>query len=120
MTEDESRAAGAVRILLSTAPDGDTAQRLARALVEEELAACVNVVPGVRSTYRWQGAIEDSDELLLVIKTTAAAAGAARERLAALHPYDVPEVLELTPSGGAAGYLAWLAGAIREFPARHL
>ena len=105
-------AADDVRVLLSTAPDSATADRLARTLVDERLAACVNVVPGVRSTYRWQGAVEAADELLLVIKTTAAAADAAAARLEALHPYDVPEVLVLTPGAGSTAYLAWISGEV--------
>lgn len=105
--------AGAVRVLVSTAPDETSAARLARALVEEKLAACVNVVPGVRSTYRWQGALEQAEELLLVVKTTAAAADAAGARLAELHPYDVPEVLVFSPGAGAADYLAWIAGSVQ-------
>jgi periplasmic divalent cation tolerance protein len=105
--------AGALRVLLSTAPDETAAARLARALVEEKLAACVNVVPGVRSTYRWQGALEQADEFLLVVKTTAAAADLAAVRLAELHPYDVPEVLVFSPTAGAAAYLAWVAGAVQ-------
>ena len=104
---------GAARILLSTAPDEATAARIARALVEEELAACVNVVPGVRSTYRWKGAIEEATEFLLVVKTTEAAADVATARLVALHPYDVPEALVLAPTSGAPAYLAWLTEAVR-------
>lgn len=101
------------RILLSSAPDEATAARIARTLVEEELAACVNVVPGVRSTYRWKTAIEEAAELLLVVKTTEAAAEAAIARLVALHPYDVPEALVLAPTSGASAYLAWLTEAVR-------
>lgn len=104
--------AGAVRLILSTAPDAATADRLARALVEERLAACVNVLPGVRSTYRWQGAVEQADEVLLVVKTTVPAAASAAARLAELHPYATPEVLVVEPSGGSAAYLDWIRASI--------
>jgi periplasmic divalent cation tolerance protein len=96
------------RVVLSTCADRASAESLARALVEERLAACVNLVPGVRSIYRWEGAVEEADEVLLVIKTAAASAEALLARLPALHPYEVPEALVLGVEGGAAPYLAWL------------
>ncbi len=96
------------RLVLCTCPDASTASRLARALVEERLAACVNVVGGVASTYRWNGEVHVDDEVLLVIKTMADRFEAMQARLVALHPYDVPEVLAIEPAGGAAPYLAWL------------
>lgn len=96
------------RVVLVTAPDSDTAARLARALVEERLAACGNLVPGVRSIYRWEGKICDEAEVLLVLKTTADHADALRDRLLALHPYACPEVLVLPVEGGHAAYLAWV------------
>ncbi len=96
------------RIVLSTCPDAPTASRLARTLVDERLAACVNVIGGVASTYRWQGEVRVDDEVLLVIKTMADRFEALQARLVALHPYDVPEVLAIEPVAGAAPYLAWL------------
>jgi periplasmic divalent cation tolerance protein len=101
-----------LRLVLSTAPDAPTAAKLARALVEERLAACVSAVPGLRSTYRWQGAVEETDEVLLVVKTTAAAAPAVAARLGELHPYEVPEVVTLAPLAAAPSYLAWLAASV--------
>ncbi len=101
-----------VRVAISTAPDADTGARIAQALVAERLAACVNVVPGIRSIYRWQGAIEDEQEVLLVIKTHAERVAALAERLCALHPYDVPELLALPVETGLAPYLQWLAGEV--------
>ncbi len=95
------------RIVVSTAPPG-VAHDLARRLVEERLAACVNVLPGVRSVYRWKGGIQDDPETVLWIKTTAERLPALEERVRALHPYEVPEVLVLTPSSGTADYLAWI------------
>jgi periplasmic divalent cation tolerance protein len=97
-----------VRVVLLTAPDAASAERIARALVEERLAACVNVVPGLRSVYRWEGKVEDASEVLLVAKTLAERAGALAARVAELHPYELPEVLELAAVGGSEPYLAWV------------
>ena len=101
------------RVVLSAAPDRATAWRIARTLVEEEHAACVNLVPGARSVYRWEDAVVEADEFLLVIKTTAGAYPALAARLEELHPYDVPEVIALEPGAVSAPYLAWLEGAVR-------
>ena len=97
-------------VVLVTAPTPERAAEIARALVEERLAACGNVVPGVRSIYRWQGKVEDESEALLVLKTTRARFEALRERVLALHPYQVPEVIALPVEAGSAAYLAWIAG----------
>jgi len=99
---------GEVRVAFATAPDWDTAARIARALVEERLAACANVVPGVRSIYRWQGRVEDEAEVLLVLKTRADRVDALGARLRALHPYALPELVALPAVGGLAGYLDWV------------
>ncbi len=100
-------------VVLVTAPTPDRAAEIARALVSERLAACGNVVPGLRSIYRWEGKIEDEPEALLVLKTTRARFDALRERVLALHPYRVPEVIALPVEGGSAPYLAWLAEETR-------
>jgi periplasmic divalent cation tolerance protein len=97
-----------VRICFITAPDAETAQRIARALVAERLAACVNVVPGLTSIYRWDGALHADSEQLLIVKTTRARRAALAERLAVLHPYALPELVALAPSGGSARYLDWV------------
>jgi periplasmic divalent cation tolerance protein len=94
-------------------PDGDSADRIAEALVAERLAACVSRLPGVRSTYRWEGAVERADEVLLLIKTTAARLDALVARIQALHPYELPEVIAVEATGSSAAYLAWVAGATR-------
>jgi periplasmic divalent cation tolerance protein len=94
-------------------PDGDSADRIAEALVAERLAACVSRLPGVRSTYRWEGAVERADEVLLLIKTTAARLDALVARIQALHPYELPEVIAVEATGGSAAYLAWVADATR-------
>ena len=97
-------------------PDAATADRLARALVAERLAACVSVLPGMRSTYRWEGAVEQNDEVLLLAKTTADRLPACTDRLHALHPYELPEVIAVEAAGGLAPYLAWVADETRPDP----
>ncbi len=91
-----------------TAPDLAVARALARALVEHKSAACVNLVPGVQSIYRWQGQIEESSEVLLVAKTTAGRIADLVRQLRELHPYDVPECVVLEPREVEAKYKAWL------------
>jgi len=100
--------AGDVRVVLVTAPVGE-AETLGRALVAERLAACVNLVPSLRSIYRWEGEVQVDEEALLVIKTTAARLAALTERVNALHSYDLPEVLALPAAGGSTPYLEWVA-----------
>ena len=97
-----------VRIAFITAPDLETATGIARALVEERLVACVNLVPGIRSIYRWEGAVEEDAEVLLVVKTRSARCAALAARVQDLHPYDVPEVIELPAVGGSDAYLDWV------------
>ncbi|WP_345207579.1 divalent-cation tolerance protein CutA [Fodinibacter luteus] len=96
-----------------TAPDAATAARLARLLVDERLAACVQVVPGVRSTYRWEGAVETAEEHLLLVKSTAALFEAVRQRVRAEHPYDTPEVLAVPVVAVDASYAGWLDASVR-------
>ncbi len=103
----------AIRVILSTAPDEETAQRLARTLVEERLAACVNLMPGLSSVYRWEGKVESAGEVLLVMKTTAGQSGRLLERLKNLHPYEVPEGIVLNLEGGLGDYLAWIRESVR-------
>ena len=100
-------------VLMSAFPDAATAERLGRVLVEASLAACVNVLPGVRSIYRWNGDIQCDEEALMIVKTTAACLEAARERLVAIHPYEVPEVVALPVSDGHHAYLSWVASVTR-------
>ncbi|HTJ43697.1 MAG TPA: divalent-cation tolerance protein CutA [Kofleriaceae bacterium] len=101
-----------VVVVLCTLPPGDAASSIARSLVEERLAACVNLVPQVRSFYVWQGAVEQSDELLAIIKTTVDGLAALRARLVALHPYDVPEVIALPVEDGHLPYLGWVRESV--------
>lgn len=101
-----------VVVVLSTLPNPDKAAEIARVLVEEELCACVNIVPAVRSIYRWQGAVQDDSESLAVIKTTRERLDALSRRLVQLHPYELPEVIALPIAGGHPPYLAWVAGSV--------
>jgi periplasmic divalent cation tolerance protein len=96
-------------VILVTAGTADEAGRIGRALVEERLAACANVLGPIRSIYRWQGAVEDAEEHLLLLKARAADVPALEARVRALHSYEIPEVLALSVRGGSAAYLAWLA-----------
>ncbi|KAB8198285.1 divalent cation tolerance protein CutA [Lysobacter maris] len=102
-----------VLLVHCSCPDDASAERLAQALVEERLAACVSRLPGVRSTYRWQDAIEQADEVLLLIKTTAERMDALSERVRALHPYELPELVAVEVRTGLAPYLQWVAGQTR-------
>lgn len=97
-----------VRLVLITVPDEATARKLARILVEERLAACVNVVGGLTSIYRWESEVHEDAELLLLVKTTAAALSELEARVRALHPYSVPELLAFTVESGLDRYLAWV------------
>lgn len=100
------------RVVLVAAPDADTARALARTLVEERLAACGNVIPGVVSVYRWQGAVQEQGEALLVLKTSREAVERLSARVAELHPYEVPEVLALDVDYGNRPYLEWLGDSL--------
>ena len=98
----------AVVVVFSTFPSPEKAAEIARTLVEERLAACANLAPGVRSIYRWDGKLCDDTETLAVIKTTDERKDALIARLVELHPYDVPEALALPVTAGNAKYLEWV------------
>jgi periplasmic divalent cation tolerance protein len=95
-------------VVLSTCASPEEAERIARALVGARLAACVNIVPGVRSIYRWKGAVEDAGEWLLLIKTRRDLAGPLGAELARLHSYEVPECIALPVVAGLDAYLGWI------------
>ncbi len=101
-------------VVLITAPDEEGAAGIARALVEERLAGCVNILKGVRSIYRWEGRIEDEPEALMVVKTKRALFGELQKRVKELHPYSVPEIVALSIVEGSEGYLGWLDGELRD------
>lgn len=95
-------------VVFCTCPSAEEAEKLARRLVEAKTAACVNVLGGVRSFYRWQGALEDAAEWLLVIKSSRPAFGRLRAEIEKAHSYQVPEILALPVVDGSESYLAWL------------
>lgn len=100
-------------LVLVTWPANRPADEFARALVEQQLAACVNVLPEMQSVYRWEGGVQQDAERQLLIKTTADRLEALEARVAALHPYDVPEFLVVPVTGGSDRYLEWLRLATR-------
>ena len=100
------------RLVLTTTGSKETAEKLAEALVERRLAACVNIVGPIRSIYRWKNAIEREEEYLLLIKTTAANAAKLGEAFLELHTYELPERVELEIAGGSGEYLAWLTSQV--------
>ncbi|HEX7770084.1 MAG TPA: divalent-cation tolerance protein CutA [Dokdonella sp.] len=97
-----------VVVVQCSCPDAETAARIAQALVDERLAACVQVLPGVVSTYRWQGKVEVAHEVLLLAKTSRDRIPALEARLLALHPYELPELIVLDAAGGLDPYLRWI------------
>lgn len=100
-------------IVFSTFPDAGTARSIGRALVEEKLAACVNVLPQIESIYRWKGKIESASEVLVLIKTSTWTYDRLEARLRELHPYEVPEVIALRIQTGSSAYLNWLEQAMQ-------
>jgi periplasmic divalent cation tolerance protein len=99
----------ATHVVLMSAPDEDTALAIARSAVEERLAACANLLPGVRSIYRWQDDVQDEREVLVIFKTVERMVPRLVARIEELHPYDVPEALALPVHAGSAAYLRWVA-----------
>ncbi|MEN8183207.1 MAG: divalent-cation tolerance protein CutA [Myxococcota bacterium] len=106
--ERSSTEADAVEVIFVTAPGDEVAHSLARGLVEARLAACVNLVPGLRSIYRYEGRLHDDAEVLLVVKTCAARASALEAFVREQHPYDLPELVRIPVAGGSAAYLDWV------------
>lgn len=96
------------QIVLATCPDAETATRIARALVEEGLAACVNILPPMQSIYKWKGAVETASEQLLIVKITAGRFAAVHDRIKGLHSYELPEIIAVPIVAGSPDYLAWL------------
>ena len=105
-----------VVLAISNAPDAQTAQTLARALVEERLAACVNLLSPCVSIYRWQGAIEEASEVSMLIKTSRRRWVALEARLRELHPYEVPELIALSPAAVSSPYASWVLAQTRRSP----
>ena len=101
------------RIVLSTAGSEDEARKIARHLVEHQLAACVNIAPQIESIYRWQGKVESSQEWLLLIKTTAERFPAVRNALLQMHSYELPECIAIGVEDGSAEYLEWIERCVK-------
>jgi len=108
MTDTRQPRVSDLRVVLITAPDGAVAKRIAETLVGEGLAACVNLLPGISSVYRWHGSLERAEETLLIAKTTAALVDSLEKRLGEVHPYEVPECIALEPTNAAPAYLRWV------------
>lgn len=105
--------ATSARVVLVTVPRGGKAESMAESLVESRLAACVNLIPGVVSIYRWKGRVHRDGETLLVIKTTVSRFKALERWIKAHHPYEMPEVISLPVAAGAKEYLSWLSSSVR-------
>jgi len=101
-----------VRVIFVTGPEADTLQSIGRVLVEEGLAACVNVLPGITSVYRWEGETRADREALALIKTTEDRVEATRLRVMELHPYDVPEFIAMEVAEGSPAYLRWVRESV--------
>lgn len=96
-------------LVFTNVPSEPIAQAIARQLVEQRLVACVNVLPGVKSIYQWQGAVEEASEITLLIKTTAARYAEVEQAIRFAHPYEVPEIIATPVIAGLPAYLAWVA-----------
>ncbi|AEB94594.1 MAG: divalent-cation tolerance protein CutA [Metallosphaera sp.] len=99
-------------LIMSTLPDMEHGKEIAKALVEERLAACVNLIPNLTSVYRWEGKVEEANEVLALIKTDDENLDRAISRLRELHPYKVPEILALAIDNGFKPYLEWISGSV--------
>lgn len=100
-------------IVLCTCPNNSSANQIAQHLVQEKLAACVNILPGLTSVYSWQGKVESSTEVQLIIKTEAKKFDALSEQINQLHPYDVPEIIALNIQQGDSNYLNWISESLK-------
>ena len=102
-----------LRVVLVTVGNEADANRIARRILEERLAACVNILPGIHSVYHWEGAIEEGSESLLIIKTSRELLDTLKKRIDEIHPYDVPELISLDVEDGLDGYIDWALGELR-------
>ena len=101
-----------LQIVLCTTPDRETAELIADTLASQQLAACVNTLPGITSGYRWKARVEQSEELLLVIKTSQTVWPMLEAQIQALHPYELPEIVAVPIKTGEAEYIQWLENSI--------
>ena len=100
-------------LCLCTCPDGDVAGKIADQLVAEQLAGCVNIVPGIMSVYRWQDEVEHGQEVLLLIKTSKTLWSQLEQRIQALHPYELPEIMAVPITTGQADYIKWIEASLK-------
>lgn len=108
MIRNNQNTGSEVLLVFTNLPDATNARQLARQLVERQLAACVNILPAVQSCYRWQGRLEESTEVPLLIKTTAAGYAALESAIRAQHPYELPEIVAIPVTQGLPAYLSWV------------
>ena len=101
-----------VLIAFCTFPDADTARKIVREIIDANLAACGNVIPQIESIYRWQGKVEESKEVLLIIKTTEAAAARVKDAIREMHSYELPECIVISITDGSESYLKWIAESV--------
>jgi len=101
-------------VVLSTAGSQEEANKIATALVERRLAACVNIIPRIQSVYRWEGKVESAEEFLLVIKTVKARQEEVQSAIRKLHSYELPEFIAISIESGTADYLAWIEECVRD------
>ena len=106
------KAMNGYRLVLCTFPDAASARQIGTVLIEKQLAACVNLIPGVESVYRWQGKVESASEVLAVFKTSTAVFPGFERELSMLHPYEVPEIIALEPAAVAGNYGSWWLGCL--------
>ena len=104
----------AFQLILCTCPNSDVAEQLATRLVEQQLAACINIVPGLTSIYRWQGKVEKDTEVLLLIKSTQNCYAAVEEAIQQHHPYELPEIIAVTVDEGSPDYLRWITSSLEK------
>ena len=95
-------------VIMNTCPDADSAERIARTLLDRKLAACINVLPAMKSFYTWKGVTESAEEHLLLIKTVSGAYSAVERAIMELHPYELPEIIAVPIAVGLPGYLTWI------------
>lgn len=102
-----------LQIVLCTVPDRKTGELIATTLVSEKLAACINIVPGITSVYRWKGAVEQAQELLLLIKTGRDSWPPLEQRIRELHPYELPEIIAVPVLNGQTDYIEWITSCLK-------
>jgi periplasmic divalent cation tolerance protein len=102
-----------LQIVLCTVPDRETGEQIANALVTEQLAACVNIIPGITSVYRWEGAVQQEREVLLLIKTGQDSQEPLEQRIRELHPYELPEIIAVPIDTGQTDYIKWITSCLK-------